>query len=577
MVDIINELGTSGVQNAPVLKLFQSCHKMVERVENIADTWMQRSSADIEASDGQGYNYGLRMLFAFARIVKSSLQTRDSDGSHMKQTPTELHQRNRIALNRCRCKACQHLEKIKKHHLASLPLWLCEEYALTKQDEHNNLPHEVQERKKELMRLFSDIKVDGAQTVQKTTQLYCAPLFCFWPHCNNYEVRKIEIQNTKKVTNVDECRAYVSNFLKENKDKNDNRFSFIVSIHCDSNVDDSSDTKQHLIGAKIFVVVTMRCSAKEKNENGLRDMRWLKVTDPKEIQLFSMQEDSSPPSATGSAGAAAGSPPPSPAANEEFEFLMQQKPMDQNDVKFRARVFVSSGVYDVKEHKAHKYFHEMIVHSNFKGMTLQFFRELGDDESSPPSAAGAAAGSSPPSPAATDAAAGAINIDYPLKMGDTIAVALAESDDAWKIAKFSYLLDLLKLFRDDFGKDVQVESDHDENGARKNERPLFFKFNFCSKDTIQKWSGNGFDFADLQKQASRCVQCLWDQSITFLSDLPSSLREPIVSQEDKNLYETCRDTIAIFTNKIIIVDTTPTGGRTISHADHTIETAILRR
>jgi hypothetical protein len=541
MVDIINELGTSGVQNAPVLKLFQSCHKMVERVERRIDNWKQRSSADIEASDGQGYNYGLRMLFAFARVVQSSLQASENDCSQMQRSLSNLQQRNRIALNRCRCKACQHLAKIKKHHFASLPLWLCEEYALTKPGEHNNLPHEVQERKIELLRLFSDKlidvemeKVDG--TFDHTTLLYCASLFCFWPHCKNYEIRKIKIKIPKSpkesphgVTNVDECRAYVSKFLKEHND--DDRFQFIVSIHCDSKFENSSDSKKDLIeGAKIFVVVTMRCSA-EANKDGLRDMRWLSVTDSKEIKLPSMMVD-----------------------NQEFEFLKQLKPLEQDDVKLKARIFVSCGVYDDKECKAYECFHEMAV----------------NQESSPgvggggggggAAAAAAAAASPPPTPP-------------PPTPSTMTAVALAESDDSWNIDKFLYLLNFIKLFRDDFGKEVQDDSDHDKNDA-----PLFFKFNFCSNDMIKEWLEknkysriNGFNLADLQKQASRCVQCLWDQSIAFMNDLPSVLREANIRQEDKDRYEACRDTIAVFTDKIKIVETTT------SDADSGIKNVLLQR
>lgn len=106
---------------------------MVDQVADRADTWMDRSFEDIEASDGQGYDYGLRMLSAFARVVGKCSQAHDDTTSErvdaQEKQADSLRQWNRIALHRCRCDACLHLKRINQHHLASLPLWLCEKYA----------------------------------------------------------------------------------------------------------------------------------------------------------------------------------------------------------------------------------------------------------------------------------------------------------------------------------------------------------------------------------------------------------------------------------------------------------------
>ena len=135
-VKIDDHLGTSSVRHAPVLTLFESCQRMVDQVADRADTWMERSSEDIEASDGQGYDYGLRMLSAFARVVGKCSQAHDDTTSErvdaQEKQADSLKQWNRIALHRCRCDACLHLKRINQHHLASLPLWLCEEFETAK-------------------------------------------------------------------------------------------------------------------------------------------------------------------------------------------------------------------------------------------------------------------------------------------------------------------------------------------------------------------------------------------------------------------------------------------------------------
>jgi hypothetical protein len=135
---VIAELSTSSTRNAHVLTLFESSRKMVQDIAEKVDTWMQRSAADIQAFEDEGYDYGLRMFTAFARVVGHCFQAHENTMSEevldQKKQAESLREWNRIALHRCRCEACLHLEQINKHHLASLPLWLCEEYASREED-----------------------------------------------------------------------------------------------------------------------------------------------------------------------------------------------------------------------------------------------------------------------------------------------------------------------------------------------------------------------------------------------------------------------------------------------------------
>jgi len=193
--NIIEELSTSSTRNAHVLTLFESSRKMVLKIAEKVDTWMKRSAVDIQAFEGQGYDYGLRMLTAFARVVRQCFQahenTMSEDVRDQKKQAESLREWNRIALQRCRCEACLHLKQINKHHLASLPLWLCEEYASEKH-QIDSLPHFVRDRQHSLAQLFSNDadKPGGSERANKTIELYQAPLFCFWPQCRDYEIEK---------------------------------------------------------------------------------------------------------------------------------------------------------------------------------------------------------------------------------------------------------------------------------------------------------------------------------------------------------------------------------------------------
>ena len=283
--NIIEELSTSSTRNAHVLTLFESSRKMVLKIAEKVDTWMKRSAVDIQAFEGQGYDYGLRMLTAFARVVRQCFQAHEStmseDVRDQKKQAESLREWNRIALHRCRCEACLHLKQINKHHLASLPLWLCEEYASEKH-QIDSLPHFVRDRQHSLAQLFSNDadKPGGSERANKTIELYQAPLFCFWPQCRDYEIEKIEVPHRTEEVPLTE----VKQFLLGRRKSPDDPYEFIVSIHC--NGDDvgtssfiSAQTKAKAAAqAKKFDVIIMRPSKEAKDRH--RDLRWIKVKKP---------------------------------------------------------------------------------------------------------------------------------------------------------------------------------------------------------------------------------------------------------------------------------------------------------
>lgn len=196
-VDIVAELGTSSIRNAPVLSLFKSCQRLFESVKGRASEWMKRDSADIKRLDVQDYRYGLRMLFAFAKVVQKCFLAYEDIAPEGNSSRAEERQTmslgiwNCIAQNRCLCENCKKLQKIKKPHLASLPLWLCAKYA---NDRSIDLPHLVTKRTDELMDMLN---------VAPETELYRAPLFCFWPQCKQYEIQKLEIPGNFEIEELE--------------------------------------------------------------------------------------------------------------------------------------------------------------------------------------------------------------------------------------------------------------------------------------------------------------------------------------------------------------------------------------
>jgi hypothetical protein len=220
---------------------------LVKDISFRAEVWMSRTSEDIvENFEGQGYDYGLRMFTAFARVVMLCLQAHDGicvDILEQNQAK-RLSIWNRIAQHRCRCAACDHLKQINKHHLATLPLWLCEEYEGEKDSIKPMLPPFIEQRKEELIKLFSHIpatRIAGsADPVQPNTEQvdpasdagmefkYTASVFCFWPQCQNYEIERLFI---KIEPNEADVLKNVKSYLKKRRQESSKDwYEFVASI-----------------------------------------------------------------------------------------------------------------------------------------------------------------------------------------------------------------------------------------------------------------------------------------------------------------------------------------------------------
>ncbi len=500
---------------------------MVNKVTSRVTTFMERSPSDIKSSGGEGYDYGLNMLFAFARVVGKCLQayedvtcediTVENDAAQKteRERATSLGQWNRIAQHRCHCEACVHLKQINKQHLASLPLWLCEDYASKNGKNHDikSLPYVVQERQKELIASFSEIP--AAKTVQgksdKKIEIYKAPLFCFWPQCQFYEIEKLEIENFE-IENPGkgvDCLAQVKKVLNERRD--DDRYEFVVSISC--HVPEATEAKATTKG--VLVVIIMRSSEKGRDRN--HDLVWRNCKSearPTQQQQQQQQEQQQLPVEIAIQ-----------VSQDEFFYAVDHLKVDDSTQVKTARfgILIDDGISFVDAEV-------VATHcDDSKKTDVKFFLPPKDAE----------------------------------KIADgPVAIALAQSDQVLQRNDFFHLLSLLKVAvkeqsESESGKSTQVQC----NSLKYVSIVHKFKCSHENVDTTKYLS----EPIDIEKLAFGCVQYLRDQSISFMSDLLeafdfskcASEQEKKVLQRDKDRYEACRDTIAQFVNKINIVEPQP--------------------
>jgi hypothetical protein len=522
--NIIEELSTSSTRNAHVLTLFESSRKMVLKIAEKVDTWMQRSTVDIQTFEGQGYDYGLRMLTAFARVVGQCFQAHENTMSEsvrdQKKQAESLRQWNRIALHRCRCEACLHLKQINKHHLASLPLWLCEEYA-SGQLEIDGFPHFVRDRRKSLTQLFSNDsdkprgseRVDktndsdkprDSERVDKTIKLYRAPLFCFWPHCRDYEIEKIEVPHKPKPEKdrIEKYRDYVTSFVKtfllERSQKRastgDNRYEFIVSIHC--NGDDvaarsiiwegtKAEKQKAAAQATTFDVIIMRPSKEAEDRH--RDLRWIKlkkVVDPdKSYVVFNVEM-------------------PIPESElDEFKYLCYLKEVSEST---RFNVSARVGIILASAAEANIKFRDV----NFDSV-LDSFRSASNDvcfvlDHTDGLGHGQSTDENAPS---------TVKEEY-------VAVAFAQADQVWQMNKLLLLLDLIKRNR---VLHEQKSKGFDFSWFRSKVSPSIpSKYNYLVKTFLQflhSETPNVSEGINITEWKLGCVEYLREQSIAFMSEL----------------------------------------------------------
>ena len=210
---------------------------MINDLRDRVDLWLQRTEKDMKSFDGHGYIYGLRMITAFAHVLKHCLLAHNQDkqfgkgagataganaGAQQEQDQEIfLSMRNGIAQNRCNCEECTRLKQSNKLYLASLPIWLCMKFVdpdvkkdveERKKELTERFGADVEKRKEKLISLFdgfpsSPLLPKGAKDVpnmenrrgQSKTTEFTADLFCVWPHCKNYEITRYEFEVKREV------------------------------------------------------------------------------------------------------------------------------------------------------------------------------------------------------------------------------------------------------------------------------------------------------------------------------------------------------------------------------------------
>jgi hypothetical protein len=532
---IIKELRTSSTRNAHVLTLFESSRKMVQDLAEIVETWMKRSAVDIQAFEGQGYDYGLRMFTAFARVVGQCFQAYENTMSEevhdQKKQAESLREWNRIALHRCRCEACLHLKQINKHHLASLPLWLCEEYALG-QHEIDSLPHFVRDRRKSLMQLFSNDAYKPS--ANKTIELYQAPLFCFWPHCRDYEIEKIEVTPEKGDQINGEYRNYVKqklltrsakiNGAKIDGTKIDDRYEFIVSIHFHGD-DVATATK--------FDVIIMRPSKEAENRH--RDLRWIQIEPPVSVNP---PVSADPPVSVDHVSVQMPIPK---SDSEEFQYLRYLKGLIKGsestrfNASARVKIILASAATTCITFSDVNFdsFLDSCGNGSDVGFGFDYYPDSRDEK------------------------AKSILKQKELK----VAVAFAQADQVWQMNKLLLLLDLIKRNRQ------QKSTGFDLSFFQEKPPSAPLKYNYLVQKFLHFEAPNVSESIDTTKWKLGCVECLRDQSIAFMSDLQKQNAQsdntniasgPLEHEValNRHRYEACQDTIAHFMDKIKIVYTT---------------------
>lgn len=479
------------------------------------------------ASDSQGYHYGLRMLNAFTRVVRMCYQANDDITSEkanehatmsQKEQAESLQQLHRILMHRCRCHACLHLKHMNKSHLASLPLWLCQDYATGDKLMIDKLPSVIKERKEELLHLFSHVSCVKPENVEgrrkHTCSLYKAPLFCFWPQCQNYEMERIEIKNHPKIYDLEnegleikdlaqKLRSFVQQKLRDkqklrNERKYGDRFEFIISICCDceelpKNPDNDEELKQAISNAKVFTVVIMRSS-----HDGHHDLRWVKKNVHGKFVVNML--------------------PNLPVGEDIISIFNGKKTTDEDSI--RAKI----GIVNSEDNQQWK-FSTQDEDVNYVNKQFELQNEFSASE---------------------------------------IAVACIQSHEMWMIDRFSFLLRLLKRLEDDFGTGDQADPTVDDNSNftktvaidesffEETVANVVHKFNF-QKSPPELKATKKMDIS-IFRRAFDCTQYLRDQSISFMTDLGPAFKG-IEHHRDRERYEAYRDTIAQFMNRIKIVET----------------------
>jgi hypothetical protein len=204
-----------------------------------------RAGAGTEAQQEQDEKICLQL-----GLVASAKAGAEADARHERDEEICLSMRNDVAQNRCRCEECVRLKQSNKLHLASLPIWLCKKY----HDERLKLHPDVEKRKEKLIKLFDGFP--SKPLPAKDDRTFTAHLFCVWPHCKNYELKRYEHKVTSHVEPANTYTA-VKTFLDEHRDLKNNDY-MVVKI----------DVSRHGEVSVFDVIVVVRSAAAQVAAEG---------------------------------------------------------------------------------------------------------------------------------------------------------------------------------------------------------------------------------------------------------------------------------------------------------------------
>ena len=293
-------------------------------INNLAQAVQDYMKRPIENQDAQELMYGVRMFSALQRVIRSCLhplqyptseEIADANLQSEHDRRTQSHRLeqlkiwNHIAQHKCRCEECLHLMEVRSDHMATLPLWLCECYALkylnTFEEIDEMLPPKLRDRQNELFKCFSQVPVwnhsTSSQSETRDTSfvnagdlinVYRAPLFCFWPSCLGYEVLRIGFTFMDETTPSKQLKQLLQSDLANNDVKKQfcqeiylqvkdfiaeqnhfERFRFIIAIEVPKKMKDVKNSKGH----SLWAIVTLM-QLRDSMLNASRDLQWLQPT-----------------------------------------------------------------------------------------------------------------------------------------------------------------------------------------------------------------------------------------------------------------------------------------------------------
>ena len=280
---------------------------MIDTLAQSVQDYMKRP---LDNQNAQELMYGVRMFAALQRSIRSCLHplqyptseelpTFSADRRTQLRRLTQLQLWNRIAQHRCRCEECMHLVEIRSDHMATLPLWLCECYAMDDFDEIDKmLPPKMRAKRDELQTIFAQVPVtEGSRDHQTDTSLfngcdlvsvYRAPLFCFWVSCQGYEIKRIGLTFDTTSKHYAQLKELLESDLVKDKNKAKQLLNHIKDFIAEAN---NFVKYQFIIAIEIAeakvsawrAVVTVM-QLKDGMIDVSRDLKWLHPTGQQDEQ-----------------------------------------------------------------------------------------------------------------------------------------------------------------------------------------------------------------------------------------------------------------------------------------------------